>query len=150
MPLLTFYWDACKAIKALDYANSLASMLYKPASHQDANYQATGVVANSQLRHAADEAFKELLREDLHWFIANTYIGIVCSVMRSRVTGTLPAPLREASHGLAEVFCITDPTRRDNPIILASQAFTRHSGCPMVYILGRNCRFMQGPGTTVV
>lgn len=44
---------------------------------------------------------------------------------------------------------ITDPTRRDNPIILASQAFTRHSGCNMDYILGRNCRFMQGPGTTV-
>lgn len=148
VPLLTFYWDACKAIKALDYANSLASMLYKPTSHQDANYQAPGIVANSQLRDAADEAFKELLREDLHWFIANTYIGIVCSVMRSRVTGTLPAPLREASHGLAEVFCITDPTRRDNPIVLASQAFTRHSGCPMDYILGRNCRFMQGPGTT--
>lgn len=104
---------------------------------------------NQRLHEAAAAAFDELLRDDLHWYIANTYIGIVGSVMQSRITGTLPAPLREASHGLAEVFCITDPTRRDNPIILASQAFTRHSGCNMDYILGRNCRFMQGPGTTV-
>lgn len=105
-------------------------------------------VANGQLQHAAQEAFRQLLGDDLHWYIAHTYIGIVGAVMQSRITGTLPAPLREASQGLAEVFCITDPTRRDNPIILASQAFTRHSGCNMDYILGRNCRFMQGPGTT--
>lgn len=108
-----------------------------------------GLAANGPLHDAAQQAFKELLGDDLHWYIASTYIGIVRTVMQSRVTGNLPAPLREASHGLAEVFCITDPTRRDNPIILASPAFTRHSGCNMDYILGRNCRFMQGPGTTV-
>lgn len=152
-PLLSYYLDACKALKALQYTNALTEMLAKRTTVYGNTFQPPitppGTAANNQLKDAAQRAFDALLSEDLHWYIAHTYIGIVCSVMRSRVTGNLPAPLREASHGLAEVFCITDPTRRDNPIVLASPAFTRHSGCNMDYILGRNCRFMQGPGSTV-
>lgn len=50
---------------------------------------------------------------------------------------------------LACRFCITDCRLRDDPLILASEGFTRHSGGSLEYVLGRNCRFMQGPGTTV-
>ncbi|KAF2160133.1 hypothetical protein M409DRAFT_70658 [Zasmidium cellare ATCC 36951] len=151
LPLLAYYWDALKALRALEYHNSLTRLLSQktPPGLHIGGIHPPGLTNNTQLREAAQAAFDELLREDLHWYIANTYIDIVRAVMQSRITGTLPAPLREASHGLAEVFCITDPTRQDNPIILASPAFTRHSGCNMDYILGRNCRFMQGPGTTV-
>ncbi|EME83062.1 uncharacterized protein MYCFIDRAFT_153732 [Pseudocercospora fijiensis CIRAD86] len=148
LPILVYYWDACKAIRALNYANSLAQSLSSGGGYEGCP-QPPGSAANAQLQHAATHAFQELLGDDLHWYIALTYIGIVGAVMQSRIMNTLPAPLRETSQGLAEVFCITDPTRRDNPIILASPAFTRHSGCPMDYILGRNCRFMQGPGTTI-
>lgn len=35
--------------------------------------------------------------------------------------GTLAPHLREASEGLAEVFCLTDPSRPDNPIVFASE-----------------------------
>ncbi|KXT05218.1 hypothetical protein AC578_8354 [Pseudocercospora eumusae] len=147
LPILAYYWDACKALRALNYANSLAQSL--SGREYDGCPQSPGNAENTQLQHAASHAFQELLGDDLHWYIAQTYIEIVGAVMNSRIMNTLPAPLRETSQGLAEVFCITDPTRRDNPIILASQAFTRHSGCPMEYILGRNCRFMQGPGTTI-
>ncbi|KAK4508718.1 hypothetical protein PRZ48_002457 [Zasmidium cellare] len=151
LPLLDYYWDALKALRALEYHNSLTRLLLQktPPGLHIGGIEPPKLTTNTQLQEGAQAAFEELLREDLHWYIANTYIDIVGAVMQSRITGTLPAPLREASHGLAEVFCITDPTRRDNPIILASPAFTRHSGCNMDYILGRNCRFMQGPGTTV-
>ena len=42
---------------------------------------------------------------------------------------------------------ITDPRQPDNPIVFANRAFQRLSGYPLAEIMGRNCRFLQGPGT---
>ena len=42
---------------------------------------------------------------------------------------------------------VTDPRQNDNPIVLANDAFCRLSGFSRHEILGRNCRFLQGPDT---
>ena len=42
---------------------------------------------------------------------------------------------------------ITDPWRPDNPIIYVSEAFETQTGYPPEEVLGRNCRFLQGPET---
>lgn len=42
---------------------------------------------------------------------------------------------------------ITDPTLPDNPIIYANPGFTALTGYSAEEVLGRNCRFLQGPGT---
>ena len=42
---------------------------------------------------------------------------------------------------------ITDPTLPDNPIVDANPAFTAMTGYTREEVLGRNCRFLQGPGT---
>jgi PAS domain-containing protein len=44
-------------------------------------------------------------------------------------------------------FVITDPSLPDNPIVYASQGFLNLTGYSMDQILGRNCRFLQGPDT---
>lgn len=44
-------------------------------------------------------------------------------------------------------FVITDPTLPDNPIVYASGGFLCLTGYQMDQILGRNCRFLQGPDT---
>ena len=44
-------------------------------------------------------------------------------------------------------FVITDPTLPDNPIIFASKGFLELTGYSLEEVLGRNCRFMQGPGS---
>eukprot|EP00616_Rhizochromulina_sp_CCMP1243_P006646 CAMPEP_0118966266 /NCGR_PEP_ID=MMETSP1173-20130426/3749_1 /TAXON_ID=1034831 /ORGANISM="Rhizochromulina marina cf, Strain CCMP1243" /LENGTH=445 /DNA_ID=CAMNT_0006915019 /DNA_START=33 /DNA_END=1370 /DNA_ORIENTATION=+ len=44
-------------------------------------------------------------------------------------------------------FCITDPSLPDNPIVFASQAFLDATGYSLDQVLGRNCRFLQGPET---
>lgn len=44
-------------------------------------------------------------------------------------------------------FVITDPTLPDNPIVYASGGFLSLTGYQMDQILGRNCRFLQGPDT---
>lgn len=42
---------------------------------------------------------------------------------------------------------VTDPRLPDNPIVLANQAFLDLSGYSSEEVVGRNCRFMQGPRT---
>ncbi|WP_426167524.1 PAS domain-containing protein [Sandarakinorhabdus sp. DWP1-3-1] len=43
---------------------------------------------------------------------------------------------------------ISDPNQPDNPIILANPAFLALTGYTAEDIIGRNCRFMQGPDTS--
>ena len=42
---------------------------------------------------------------------------------------------------------ITDPRQDDNPIVYANAAFLNLTGYGAAEVLGRNCRFLQGPGT---
>ncbi|MBJ7412372.1 MAG: PAS domain-containing protein [Phenylobacterium sp.] len=42
---------------------------------------------------------------------------------------------------------VTDPRQPDNPIVLANQAFLELCGYEASEVLGRNCRFLQGPLT---
>ncbi len=42
---------------------------------------------------------------------------------------------------------ITDPRQADNPMVFANDAFCRLTGYERREILGRNCRFLQGPQT---
>ncbi|WP_242098008.1 PAS domain-containing protein [Sphingomonas sp. CROZ-RG-20F-R02-07] len=42
---------------------------------------------------------------------------------------------------------ITDPSRPDNPIIFCNEAFQTLTGYERREIIGRNCRFLQGPDT---
>ena len=42
---------------------------------------------------------------------------------------------------------ITDPSLPGNPIIFVSDEFEKQTGYPPEEVLGRNCRFLQGPDT---
>ena len=44
-------------------------------------------------------------------------------------------------------FTVSDPSLPDNPIVYASQGFLDLSGYTREQVLGRNCRFLQGPRT---
>jgi PAS domain S-box-containing protein len=43
---------------------------------------------------------------------------------------------------------MSDPRQPDNPIVLANQAFLDLSGYSAEEVIGRNCRFLQGAGTS--
>src|SRR5438132_9217337 len=60
------------------------------------------------------------------------------------------ASLRLRERAIAETsngVLITDLHQPDNPIIYANPAFERITGYRMDEVLGRNCRFLQGPDT---
>jgi PAS domain S-box-containing protein len=43
---------------------------------------------------------------------------------------------------------VTDPRQPDNPVVLANKAFLTLTGYSAEQVIGRNCRFMQGEGTS--
>lgn len=42
---------------------------------------------------------------------------------------------------------ISSPELPDNPLVFVSETFTRQTGFEPNEVIGRNCRFLQGPGT---
>ncbi|MDQ2831210.1 MAG: diguanylate cyclase, partial [Chloroflexota bacterium] len=64
--------------------------------------------------------------------------------------GAGPVPARppfldQAIAASVNGICITDATGPDNPILYVNPAFERLSGYSAAEVVGRNCRFLQGP-----
>ncbi|KAF2641641.1 hypothetical protein P280DRAFT_396882 [Massarina eburnea CBS 473.64] len=146
IPILIYYLDALKAMRAVSYANAVAEAL-DPIEGLEFTQTPARPTINAVLEDKARQAFDVLVRDDLPAFITQIFIQVVSVSIQKRITGNLPPLLREASEGLAEVFCLTDPSRSDNPIIFASEEFHRTTQYGVSYAIGRNCRFLQGPRT---
>ena len=62
-----------------------------------------------------------------------------------------PAPFRDALAAAVAAaptgIVVSDPNQADCPIVYANPAFFRISGYGPAEVIGRNCRFLQGPGT---
>lgn len=120
VPMLIFYLDALKAMKAIRYANAIASALRPIAGHSFTETTCK-TTENLELEEKAAQAFQVLTEQDLPAYITQLYVQIVSLSISRRITGALAPHLRDASEGLAEVFCLTDPSRPDNPIVFASE-----------------------------
>ena len=106
------------------------------------------------------DAMKEALRRELPPHKAESVIQDICG-NKDKYT-PLPMPsgfgpvktlmepdfrLMSALSGSQQNFAISDPTLPDNPIVYVSQGFLDLTGYALDQVLGRNCRFLQGPGT---
>lgn len=120
MPILIYYLDALKALKAIKYSNAVAEAL-SPIRGQEFTTSPIRPTINTALEDKASKAFDALVEEDLPAHITHMYIQIVSLSISQRITGTLAPHLRKASEGLAECFVLTDVTRPDNPIVFASE-----------------------------
>ncbi|KAI5817131.1 hypothetical protein BZA77DRAFT_343798 [Pyronema omphalodes] len=134
---LVLYLDSLKAIKALAYANAIASGLDEGITIQ---------IGSCDLVKRKDEAFEDLL-EELTGYVTNKMVQVVSHNVANRITGDLRSELMDAVDGLGESFCLTDPRREGNPIIFMSEEFNRVTQYGVSYAIGRNCRFLQGPAT---
>ncbi|GAA91571.1 hypothetical protein AKAW_09685 [Aspergillus luchuensis IFO 4308] len=124
---LTYYLTARKALKAIDYANCLVRCFVDDAQPKSSvssmSGQKIGEITHPALQQRVQEALKMLTDEELPAFITSRCIGITSRVVEERVRGTLPKRFQRTDEekALAEVFCLTDPSRRDNPIVFASE-----------------------------
>ncbi|MBS9720515.1 PAS domain-containing protein [Tianweitania sp. BSSL-BM11] len=71
-----------------------------------------------------------------------------------RIHDELDAPFKGSSDPFASAvrttrmpMVITDPRQDDNPIVFCNDAFVQLTGYDRAEIMGRNCRFLQGPDT---
>ncbi|RIY03451.1 PAS domain-containing protein [Aureimonas flava] len=62
-------------------------------------------------------------------------------------SGNTADPFASAVRTTRMPMIITDPATADNPIVFCNDAFVRLTGYDRDEILGRNCRFLQGPAT---
>ncbi|KIX98786.1 uncharacterized protein Z520_05247 [Fonsecaea multimorphosa CBS 102226] len=146
VPMLVHYLDSLKSLRAINYADAICEGL-DPIEGYEFTQRPVKPTINTALEERAHKAFEILAMEELPAFITHQYIQVVSNSITARITGSLSPQLREASDGLAEVFCLTDPSRHDNPVVFASEEFNRTTQYGMSYVLGRNCRFLQGPMT---
>lgn len=56
-------------------------------------------------------------------------------------------PFAAAIRATRMAMIVTDPSQAENPIIFANDAFLRLTGYGRDEVIGRNCRFLQGPNT---
>jgi PAS domain S-box-containing protein len=56
-------------------------------------------------------------------------------------------PFAAAMRATRMPMVITDPRQKDNPIIFANEAFQTLTGYTRLEVIGKNCRFLQGPET---
>jgi PAS domain S-box-containing protein len=96
-------------------------------------------------------AIKEYLPLDADEMLAGCSDQISCiATDPGDVTKTLDDPdysLVKALQTAQQNFVISDPSMPDNPIVYASSGFLSLSGYSLDQVLGRNCRFLQGPLT---
>jgi len=88
-------------------------------------------------------------------FVSNVYLVngarvIQCNIRDVTVRLQAEAALRmrdRAIQAVTQGILITDATQDDHPIVYASPGFERLSGYSAAEVIGRNCRFLQGPGS---
>ncbi|KAI0515374.1 hypothetical protein F5B22DRAFT_656057 [Xylaria bambusicola] len=140
VPLLNHYLNLVKALKAIDYSNAIIREL-APINRAPSIELPLIKTISKLLMGKANETFMVLVQEELPAYVTHVWARIVKSTIKQRVKSTLPPLLLELSEGLAEVFCLTDPSRDDHPIIFASEAFHKATQYGKRFSLGRNCRF---------
>lgn len=118
--VLVYYLDALKALKAIQYANAVTEAL-TPIDGLDYTKASPARTMNCGLKEKMRQAFETIANHDLPAYITHTYVQTVSLTIKRRIADTLPVHLRDMSEGLAEVFCLTDPSRPDNPIVFASE-----------------------------
>lgn len=64
-----------------------------------------------------------------------------------RFSGASGVLFEQAMAQTRMAICLVDPHAPDLPIVFANRAFRRLTGYSEDEIIGRNCRFLQGPGT---
>ena len=134
VPILIYYLDASKALKAFNRANAIAEGLGSVPGHGFTSIPTKSRV-NPVLEEKAKKAFDMLVQEDLPAYITHIYVQLAKSSMLKRVTTSTFPVSQEGPEGLSDVFCLTEPSRPDNPIVFVSEgSCVRSQGsnsCPL-------------------
>lgn len=117
VPKLNQYFEAKKAQAAVEYANAVAEQL--PVQEGHPPYIAATL--NERFRCHLREDVEDLVEDALPAYVTHRLTQLVTESLVKEITGNNAPIMRELIPSLAEVYCITDPSLPDNPIVYASQ-----------------------------
>jgi len=104
---LARYVETQKAVAAVDYANAIA------------HNQLPGTLAallEDNFEDNSRAAVDELVNDALPGYVTHRLTQIVTETLVKEITGQNTPIMRELVNGLAEVYCLTDPSLPDNPM----------------------------------
>ncbi len=119
-PVLIRYLEAQKAIKAVEYANALAESI-KPLPGEHSSPPCAAATIDARFQARAKRALDNLVHDALPVYITYVLVKVVTETIVREITGTAMPVMRELIAGSAEVFCLSDPNQKDNPIVYASE-----------------------------
>lgn len=111
------YAQARKAIAAVEYANAIANQLQPPPGHPP--YLAATLDERFEAR--SKRTVEDLVEEALPAYLTHRLVSLVTENLVKEITGNSAPIMHELIPSLAEVYCITDPSIADNPIVYASE-----------------------------
>ena len=114
---LTHYIESRKAITAVEYANAIASQI--PTDDEEQPHFAATL--DDAFANKSNQILEDLVEEALPAFLTHRMVGLVTDSLVKEITGEGAPLMRELIPNLAEVFCISDPSLTDNPIVYASE-----------------------------
>ena len=147
-PILVNYLEGQKALKAVEYANALAESIKSPLSNQKKVNSFKAASIDPLFDDGLKSCFDSLVNETLPAYVTHALTKVVTESMVREITGQGMPYMRNLVGGLAEVFCLADPSVKDCPIVYASEEFYHTTRYARDDVLGRNCRFLQGPKTS--
>ncbi|MCJ1475945.1 hypothetical protein MMC13_004609 [Lambiella insularis] len=119
--LLNRYLDTQKAIKAVEYANAVAHTI-GPLPEDYSTFQPYAAASlDVRFEERSKKAFEGLVNEGLSSYVTRVLVDAVTDTLVKEITGNTMPIMRDLVAGLAEVFCLTDPSIEDNPIVYASE-----------------------------
>ena len=119
--LLTRYLETQKAIKAIEYANAIANTI-QPLPQDHSTFQpCAAALLDVRFEARSKRAFETLLNEGLTSYVTRVLVDAVTDTLIKEITGNTMPIMRDLVGGLAEVFCLTDPSLKDDPIVYASE-----------------------------
>ena len=86
VPILIYYLDALKAIKAIKYSNAIAEALSPINGHEFTDTPAQST-QNTELEEKAAQAFTVLTEQDLPAYVTQMYVQVVSLSISQRITG---------------------------------------------------------------
>ena len=148
VPVFARYINLLKALRSIEYAEAIVKGL--EAADEKAFATEIGSVAMPWvIQDKIDSVLVNLVDNELRSFIADIYARIAESALSDRVMGKDNTEAPDIADGLAEVFVLSDPVRPDNPIVFTSDDFQEMTGYSRKEFLGRNCRILGGPKTSL-
>jgi PAS domain S-box-containing protein len=99
--------------------------------------------------HLGDDQANELLKKESLAHAAASANSLIATNSKdaNKVLDDPDFSFIKALQTAQQNFVVTDPSLPDNPIVYATQGFLVLTGYTLDQVLGRNCRFLQGPET---